>query len=276
MVSKFDLKAVFDDTRSWIESDEALSNAVKESIDKTEVYFEDDYPYFKRRFRDSLTVEVTMEKSFQAAMRLNSENPSKKLAVMNFANAFNSGGGVMHGSRAQEESLCRTSTLYPVIARPEMWNTFYAYHRELNNYKATDALIYSENIVICKTEDDIPRRMPESDWVKTDVITIAAPQLTMNQCTNGGVFVSDAELFAIHVKRAIHMLTVAASRKADILVLGAFGCGAFNNNPYIVANAYKVALEQFDKAFEKVVFAVFCTSDEAVNYKAFKEILGRD
>ena len=38
------------------------------------------------------------------------------------------------------------------------------------------------------------------------------------------------------------MFTVAASKGTDILVLGAFGCGAFQNNPEVVARAYKVAI----------------------------------
>lgn len=83
---------------------------------------------------------------------------------------------------------------------------------------------------------------------------------------------TDEELYAIHVKRAVHMLSVAASKGVDILVLGAFGCGAFRNNPEIVSMAYKTALEQFEGAFEKVKFAIFCAEHEIENFISFKEI----
>ena len=80
---------------------------------------------------------------------------------------------------------------------------------------------------------------------------------------------NDVELFGYHVKRAIHMLTVAAAKKADILVLGAFGCGAFHNDPDVVANAYKTALSVFPKVFEHIEFAVYCPPNDSSNYEAF-------
>ena len=67
------------------------------------------------------------------------------------------------------------------------------------------------------------------------------------------------------------MFSVAASKNVDILVLGAFGCGAFHNDPEIVSKAYKTALEQFKCAFEKVEFAIFCAEHETNNYLAFKK-----
>lgn len=85
---------------------------------------------------------------------------------------------------------------------------------------------------------------------------------------------NDAELFGYHVKRAIHKLTCAAAKEADILVLGAFGCGAFRNNPEVVAKAYKAALQIFPKVFDQIEFAVYCPPDRSENYDAFRNILG--
>ena len=76
--------------------------------------YEDDYPAFdSKKIRDT-AVSVTGDRSYQAAMRLHKDNPGAKIAVMNFANAFHAGGGVAKGCSAQEECLCRTSTLYPL------------------------------------------------------------------------------------------------------------------------------------------------------------------
>ena len=67
------------------------------------------------------------------------------------------------------------------------------------------------------------------------------------------------------------MLTVAASKKADILVLGAFGCGAFKNDPSVVAKAYKIALSEFSQVFDRIEFAVYCRPGEETNYNAFRK-----
>ena len=85
---------------------------------------------------------------------------------------------------------------------------------------------------------------------------------------------NNAELFGYHVKRAIHMLTCAAARGADILVLGAFGCGAFQNAPEVVARAYKTVLQEFPKVFKQIEFAVYCPPGGSRNYDVFKKVLG--
>ncbi len=131
-------------------------------------------------------------------------------------------------------------------------------------------------MVICKTDEDVPERMPKEDWVTVDVITMVAPDLrdksNMHAALVGnGTYMNNAELFGYHVKRAMHMLTVAAYKGADILVLGAFGCGAFKNDPEVVAKAYKVALEEFPKLFKKIEFAVYCSPVDTANYDVFRQ-----
>lgn len=269
---------VFQDTQNWIKSDKDLADSILLAKKKTEVFYEDDYPEFSVDKTFETEVTVTGDRSFQAAMRLSADYPGSKIAVMNFANAFHAGGGVVNGASAQEECLCRTSTLYPLIYRRTLNNTFYKYHRDKNTPKASDSLIYTEGVVICKTDEDLPQRMEKKDWVTVDVITIAAPDLRKRanihfNLVNGGANMKDTELFGYHVKRAIHMLTVAASKGADILVLGAFGCGAFQNNPEVVARAYKVAIQEFPKVFRKIEFAVYCPPGGSLNYDVFNEVL---
>jgi uncharacterized protein (TIGR02452 family) len=69
------------------------------------------------------------------------------------------------------------------------------------------------------------------------------------------------------------MLTCAAAKGADILVLGAFGCGAFQNDPEVVAKAYKTALEVFPKVFKQIEFAVYCPPTGSRNYDVFKKVI---
>ncbi len=266
---------VFQDTLEWIKNDNDLTAAVIASKKATRVYIEDDYPYYSDEISKEEQIIVTGERSFEAAIRLHKEFPGKKIAVMNFANAFQPGGGVTKGSSAQEESLCRTSTLYPLIYRKSLRETYYKHH---HTPKASDALIYTEGVVICKTDEDIPRRMPKEDWVKIDVITIAAPDLRDSSniyvpVKGNGTEMKKAELFGYHVKRALHMLTVSAHKRADILVLGAFGCGAFQNDPHIVASAFKTALEVFPKVFDQVIFAVYCPPGGSYNHDVFSKVM---
>lgn len=120
---------------------------------------------------------------------------------------------------------------------------------------------------------------PESEWFQTDIITCAAPNLRKkpyNQMNPGcaePVSVSDDELLDIHRQRGIQILSAAAENKADVLVLGAFGCGAFQNNPRIVSQAYKEILPQFKDYFKAICFAVYCRKKDMSNYRIFKELL---
>ena len=270
--------AVFQDTMNWIDSDPDLSASISAAKKNTTVYYEDDYPAFNASDTKEMLITVSGDRSYQVAMRLYKESPDSKIAVMNFANAFHAGGGVTKGSSAQEESLCRTSTLYPLLYRRTLRDTFYKHHHDLNTSKATDSLIYTEGVIICKTDEDLPKRMPKEDWVSVDVITVAAPDLRDKSnkhapLVNGGTYMNNAELFGYHVKRAIHMLTCAAAKGADILVLGAFGCGAFQNDPEVVARAYKTVLKEFPKVFKQVEFAIYRPASGSKNYDVFRRIL---
>ena len=270
---------VFNDTSAWIEEDRELAASISIAKKKTKVYYEDDYPVFDASKPQETVVTVTGNRSFEAAMKLHKEDPDAKIAVMNFANAFEPGGGVKSGSSAQEECLCRTSTLYPLLYRKTLRKDFYDYHKCRYNAKASDTLIYIEGVIICKTDTDLPERMPKEDWVTVDVITVAAPDLRKEESIHAkivgkGIDMSDVELFGYHVKRAIHVLTCAAASGADTLVLGAFGCGAFNNKNAVVARAYKTAIEEFPKVFKKIEFAII-KGGEKDNFGVFSRVLGK-
>lgn len=262
---------VFRDTMAWVEDDSRLGEAVRRSTQLSEVYFEDDYPPFDDSRTCDGTVEVSGERTGAAAMRLVKELPGAHVAVLNFANAFQPGGGVTWGSGAQEESLCRISTLYPVISAnaDDSRRSFYRHHRELGRSEATDSLIWSPGVVFCKSDDDAPQRLPEQRWTTADVVTMAAPDLRK-------LSMADAVLFGYHVRRALHLLDVAAAKGADVLVLGAFGCGAFRNDPRVVARAWHVALGEFPRVFRRVQFAIKGNQSsmrhiDSDNLRAFQE-----
>ena len=278
MSTKYQRIAVFDDTKRLYSTDADLIAAINNSKRKTEVFYENQYPEYEPHRFDRTDIVVSGKRSFEAAMELKKENPDSKIAVLNFANAFHPGGGVVNGASAQEECLCRCSTLYPLLYRRTLRDQFYSYHEKINDPKATDALIYTEEVVIFKTDTDLPTLMPKEDWITVDVITCAAPDLrtkgnTYFEVTNGGADMRSAELFGYHVRRAIHILTAAAHKRADTVILGAFGCGAFQNDPKVVARAYKTALQEFSGTFRKIEFAVYCPPQGTTeNYEAFDEV----
>lgn len=194
---------VFQDTMNWIKSDPVLSASIPIARINTTIIYEDDYPVFDFSKEGEMTITVSGDRSYQAAMRLHKDDPEAKIAVMNFANAFHAGGGVTKGSSAQEESLCRTSTLYPLLYRRTLRDSFYKHHYDLNTPKASDSLVYTEGVIICKTDEDMPRRMPQENWVTVDVITIAAPDLRDKSnkhapLVNDGTYMNNAELFGYH------------------------------------------------------------------------------
>lgn len=269
---------VFGDTEKFYTEDETLKVAVQKSVAYSKFYGANDYPSLPERRFDKTVITVNKCRTFEAAIQLHKNNPDARIAVHNFASATNPGGGVAHGSRAQEEALCRCSTLYPVLNTDENLTRYYNFHRQRKDTRYTDACIYAPDIVICKSDVDIPQRLPQKDWVIVDVMTCAAPNLRVrpNNKYNPGhdkpVSVDDEELLALHESRARHMLTVLAHHGVDIFVTGAFGCGAFRNKPAVVAQAYKNILPDFDGVFKEFVFAVYCSRDKT-NYEAFNEVL---
>ena len=266
-VSKSDLAEIFQDTRLFYETDETLKKSVVDSIAGTKFYDAENYPPLPEKICDETSVTVIHGRTFETAVNLRGRNPTARIAVHNFASATNPGGGVVHGSRAQEESLCRCSTLYPVLDTDENFSRYYNFHRRRQDSIYTDACIFTPNILIYKSDTDLPQRLPQENWTTVDVMTCAAPNLRNTTCPN-------EELLKIHERRAKHMLTVLAHHGVEIFVTGAFGCGAFRNNPYVVAQAFKNILPEFNGYFKEIIFAIYFTPRETQNFDAFKKILG--
>lgn len=107
-----------------------------------------------------------------------------KVAVLNFANPENPGGGVQNGAMAQEECLCRSSILYPCLIDDNVFTEYYQYHKELKNTFFSDRLIYTKDVTVFKDDNTIPQMMPEDEWFNVDVITCAAPYLKKRKYTN--------------------------------------------------------------------------------------------
>lgn len=123
---------VFKDTMARIEAENDLRQAVSRSIETQQFIAEGaDIAPPGPPHAEPAAVSVTKHRSFEAA-RVHA-GKGLRTAVLNFASSTSPGGGVTRGASAQEESLCRVSTLYPCLKDGRMWNLFYAPHRRAKN-----------------------------------------------------------------------------------------------------------------------------------------------
>lgn len=169
-----------------------------------------------------------------------------KYCVLNFANPVCPGGGVNRGANSQEEYLCRNSTLYMNISS-DLVSDYYYQHRALtreNDLRIfTSRCIYSPHVETIRLDENIP------DKKEFSVITCAAP-----------IYSEETEkLYDYHdifKERILTILNCAKDNNETNLILGAFGCGAFRNNPELVSKIFYEALQHFD--FSTVEFRIYC------------------
>lgn len=212
-------------------------------------------------FGEMCRITVTNEDSFQAAGRY--ENPF----VMNFANAHNAGGGFMLGANAQEEALCRCSTLYASITADKA-GEMYRYNNTHISSVASDYMLYSPQV--CVFRDEKCKLLTEPFMAA--VVTVAAPN------RNGAAILATDKKLAETMKRRIRiMLRIAAKKGHRNLVLGAWGCGAFRNNPRKVAEYFRKVLvdEEYGRCFDEVCFAVYGKEDGR-NITEFRNVFNKN
>ena len=258
---------IFEDTEKQYTTNKKLRKATEEARQKAKLYGAKEELDFQRDKRQNyVKVEVTNERTFEAAKRLLSEGAGK-VAVLNFANSVRPGGGVVGGSGAQEESLCRCSNLYPTLDQDEFHEKYYHANAARRDGLGSDAIIYSPDVTVFKSDTDYPEMLPEDEWYQVDVITCAAPDFHFMRKE-----LDYMEQHDLHLRRAKRILEVALENGVRNLVLGAFGCGAFRNDPWAVARAYSDALKRYGHNFERVVFAIYYREYETKNYETFKKI----
>ncbi|WP_079408144.1 TIGR02452 family protein [Streptomyces sp. 3211] len=201
---------------------------------------------------DAVTVvEVTGESSTVAARRLATataaDPDSAPVAVLNFASARNPGGGYIRGAKAQEEALCRASALYETLLEaPE----YYEIHRAERSTFYTDRVIHSPGVPVFRDDRGGLLETP----FRAGFLTSPAPNAgTIRRQEPERV----AEIPGALARRAELVLEVAAVHGYRRLVLGAWGCGVFRNDPEQVAEAFRGLLAgRFAGVFERVVFGI--------------------
>ncbi len=196
---------------------------------------------------------------------------AKEILVLNLANPVNPGGGVRRGAKAQEEDLCRKSSLLLSLESTDA-SKYYNYNRSLHTYMGSNAIIVTPKVEIFKDENgDLLE-----DSVIVAVMTCAAPCLT-----NGMEGLSHQQYEEMVYNRIYGMLRCAAYMGYKNLVLGAFGCGAFGNDAKLVSDLFYKALKEFNfdgmresDMFRRIDFAVLSRDPEQYNFKEFYRNFG--
>jgi uncharacterized protein (TIGR02452 family) len=187
------------------------------------------------------------------------------VCILNFASAKNPGGGFLGGASAQEESLARSSSLYASQIKDM---TMYDYNRNQSSFLYSDYMIYSPDVIFWFDDDGNMIDTPP----KTTVITSPAP--------NKGAMLQHnrkdeiAKIEVVFKERIEKFLTLAVLNKIDTLILGAWGCGVFRNEPEDVARYFKEVINsKFKNSFKQIIYAVYDSSQKKQNFLAFQKTM---
>lgn len=250
-----------------------LQTAIENSVHYSENDFSRVFSQLrKKQLKDNqnqnqhkIKFEINNETTLNAANRLVFQEGFDKVLCLNFASAKNPGGGFLNGSQAQEESLARATGLYPCISQ---MTQMYEENRYNGSCLYLDDLIYSPQVPVIRDDDDKLLNKP----FLISILTV--PAVNAGAVRKNGKKQEINRIESTMLQRTEKLLSVAAVNNYKVLVLGAWGCGVFKNNPDDVARYFHYHLVEnpkFNGLFKKVVFAVLDnTRDESV-IDAFKE-----
>lgn len=268
---------IFEETMALCRSNPTLVKCVDYSTREQTITWQEDPLYAaENRYSESASLILSPQRTFEAARKYASQ--SRRVCALNFASSVTPGGGVTRGTTAQEESMCRISTLYASISDKETVGVFYERHWQMIHDEEMgrenrDDCIYTPRIKVIREDTFDCDMLPESEWYSVNVLTCAAPDLRLAE--NGRTYrPSTMELIQVFENRWRRILSVAARNETDVLILGAFGCGAFHNPPEIVVQAFNNVYGEFKHSFEIIEFAVYGRDPVSPNYIAFRNIMG--
>ena len=234
------------------------------SILKSKIYTQDNIKYSENGIKPNIQIVDTDTVSALFMIC----DFYKNIGILNFASYKYPGGMFLKGSTAQEESLCHESDLFEILS----YFDDYYYKTNRNEYKLglinnlySDRGIYSPEVLFIKNNENTELSLNNKTFA--NVISVAAPNIRniydKNILRENGIALNNRIKF---------VLDIAESEKIDTLILGAFGCGVFRQNPKEVASIFKKYLLSEKYNFTNVIFAI-PYSDKNNNYKAFVEVL---
>ena len=258
------------------ETDPILSEQTGKMIAATKVFAENFYSNLRPEKRGIVQFQENL--SLLAARE--TVEAGKHTAVLNFANPLEPGGGVLRGATAQEENLCRSSNLYKGLVSENAISYYQANKSILSKnyfdkmFLGNDMVVYSPKVTVLKEDIGYQKGFSyngceeyASQTFDVDIITCAAPFFSATEYA-----LPNGDLQRLMEKRIQNIFEVAIDNEVEALILGAFGCGAFNNPPNVVAEAFRKVLlqDRYRNAYDTVVFAVKRTDVICPNIEAFE------
>jgi uncharacterized protein (TIGR02452 family) len=246
-----------------------IADNVRRCVEGTRLIRPSDWPAIVRRGREApdlgeaARADVTPETTLAAARRLVEREGAGRLFVLNFASAKNPGGGFLGGSRAQEESLARSSALYASLQAAK---EYYDQNRRARSTLYTDHAIASPDVPVFRDDDGTLLDRPYQ------VTFFTMPAVNFGALRPGAG--DHAKVEPVMAGRVEKVLAFAAAEGFEQLLLGAWGCGAFRNDPRLIARLFFQALfgdGGWGRKFRRVVFAVFDPTLAGENRRPFDE-----
>jgi uncharacterized protein (TIGR02452 family) len=251
---------IFNNTREMYASHPVLIESIKNSIASQRFYRADEEIIISKTSSEEVAnVFVTSKRSFEAAEPY--AKAGKNVTVLNFADYMNPGGKVLEGANAQEESLNRSSTLYPCISDKSMLDIFYLPHRAEKRTLYSDDCILTPEVIVFKTDEAMSKLLPESEWYKVNVITMAFPNLKY-------VSVETDKLEKVIESRIRKIFEVVVANGTEVFIGGAIGCGVFKNPPELVAAIFHKVQKEFLHNLDVIEYAIPCGRNKK-NYETF-------
>jgi|SRR5690606_7080242 len=239
----------------------SLDKLVSPAVRGSKLYKPDWIHDFVTNENKSPTISITNESTLEAAARLFGKNA----CALNFASAKNPGGGFLRGSIAQEETIARSSALYQtLIAHPEYYEENKKSQKD-NVGIYLDYAIYSPNVPVIRNDN--------GDWLDEPYLisVVTSPAPNRRAILSEGEVTKDLDdrIRFVFARRMLQVLRIMAENGHRTIILGAWGCGVFGNDPCVVSKMFKSALDEVPY-FDEIIFAIYDKPDSEV-MRAFKE-----
>lgn len=268
-----------------------LERLIKNCSKNTELYTPDD---IKKLYKiqdnilqksppETTKIEVAFETSIHACQRVKASIGDEELMCLNFASAKKPGGGFLNGAIAQEESLARSSALFMSLNSRHA-TPMYSHNKHYSEKYGglySHTMIYSPDVPVFKNDkgDCVP---PYTiSFITSPAVNISMKEISVVSGNSGKSeknrrtktiprSFTDDEVNKTRNDRAEYILLIAAIHNVKHLILGAWGCGVFQNPPDEVAECFsRLLLGKFSGVFKSVTFAI---TDHG-QYKIFKKKL---
>lgn len=283
--TRFERAGVFQSTLGIVKEGRYITESGKEVMlplnadaMKDNVFYENEIAVNRPERIYSNTVEVHLSDCLDLAHSLLEEDPTDDVCVLNLASASNPGGGVYGGAGAQEEYLFRCSDYYRFLFQyassfdPEANYGIKKNGRHSYPFRNDFTGVFSHGVTVFRSNEAGGYALVDEPW-HVNFVAAAAHHLDEGRSFIPEIYVGST------LDRIRTILRIAYNNGQRRLVLGAFGCGAFNNPPKHMAMLFKQVIEEeeFKGLFRAIYFAIIEDhNSHNMNYNEFSKVFSNE